>query len=333
MVNQKKLLHTHTDLDGLGCLLMTQYFHHNDYFDKIQLLNYQDYEEGILFYEDVEQYSQVWFIDISPDAKFLRLLLDKNIKTVIIDHHESFYKELWEPLIDEEKAQIEYVYDNKKSGTLLAFEYYKKLKNVRRIPLVVSQIVERINAYDLWLDIEDRELFEKGMNLNRIFWGCMDWGKDSNDYRKYDFWLQLMMSKTEMCTNGILFTNFEKQKITNAVLKEKAALKKALKTLMIRDDKKGRKFAITKMSTKISITAWRIMWSHLQLSYIVIINEYNKENKRLSFRTRSNVDINLLELKYTKGHPKACGAEISQEDIERFWKGEIYDFVDEKDSL
>ncbi len=332
--NMKKLLHTHTDLDGLGCLLMTRCFDHYEYFDKVQLLNYQDYEESILLYEDIQQYSEVWFIDISPDAKLLRLLLDNNIKTVIIDHHESFYKELWEPLTDKEKSKIEYVYDNKKSGTLLSFEYYKKLKNTPRVPLVLNQIVERINAYDLWLDTKDRPLFEKGMDLNRIFWGCMDWGKEPNDHRKYDFWLQLMISKIDVCTNGIMFTNFEKQKITNAKLKEKAVLKKALKTLMIREDKKGRKFAIVKLASKVSVTAWTIMWNHLELSYIVVINEYNKENKKLSFRTRSDVDINLLELMHTKGHPKACGAEISQEDIERFWQGDIYDFAStQKDSL
>ena len=71
-----------------------------------------------------------------------------------------------------------------------------------------------------------------------------------------------------------------------------------------------------------------------KVDYVLIINEYDKENKKLSFRGRDDkegIDGNKLE--GFKGHALACGYEqITNELCEDLWRGKIYSFPIRKDS-
>lgn len=324
----KKLWFTHLDLDGIGCAIMFYHFKQNHYYDEIRILDYKHFEGDFQYEEVINEFDEIVFSDISPDEKLLRMMLDSNKKITIIDHHQSFYDDLWMPLSDEDKEKINYHFDNNKSGTLLTFEYLKDLSGQKRTPSTVKDFVTYVNAFDLWKPDEDPENFEQGLNLHRLMFSSLYWGLDG--IKKYENFIDIMVHRLAIGTKGFFFTKKEKNKIDDSVLREQKVKLEALKTMLVRTDKLGRKFGIVKMKSKVSINAYRILKQRKDLDYLIIINEYKKADKKVSVRTRKNNDINLLELRFTKGHEKACGTkDISQEQIEDLWQGRIFDLVEE----
>ena len=56
-----------------------------------------------------------------------------------------------------------------------------------------------------------------------------------------------------------------------------------------------------------------------KVDYCVVINDYDKENPKISLRSRDGFD--LLQLNYAKGHEQACGisdTEIAPKTMKEF---------------
>jgi hypothetical protein len=121
------------------------------------------------------------------------------------------------------------------------------------------------------------------------------------------------------------FTTFERSKIAISQKKEDELFLKYIngkEPIITRKDKEGRYFSIIKLNTKVSSIASRLLDKFHKLSYIIIINDYDKEKTKVSIRSKS---VNLLEYQGTAGHEHACGiTEISDDWIEDLWRGKIY---------
>lgn len=304
----KKLLISHTDLDGFGCIFVFKYFNKLKDFDEIILLNYNEWEP---YYEAIKEFDEVYITDFSPDVKALEILIENKIPTVIIDHHKSAYEDLKDIKLPE---FIKYIYDDTKSGTKLTYEYVAN-KYPRRVPSIFKEIVELINTYDLFLD-EDIENFKKGQDFNRYFWKKIVYYKDG--YERYANFIRLLLEKIKRF-NKFEYTRMELAELKGVRATEATLTKQALKKLLIRNDNEGNKFGLVKLKKKVSIIAYNILKKRTDVEYLLIINEYNPELK-MSVRSRKD-GISILTFENVKGHPTAGGLkEYDNAYIEKFWK-------------
>lgn len=321
MINKKiKRLHiSHSDLDGSIPFLLDTYF--GEDFDATMSMNYHDFEREDFSYDIFKNYDEIVITDFSLDQKALDIVIENGTKLTILDHHKSWYdiyqenKEKLESL--ENKGLIEIHFDNTKSGTLIYFEYLKAKHN-KRVSKIVTDIVELANTYDLFKT--DTELWEDALSLNRMLWKLYNWfDKDTLEIKKFSRFLKMLQSKIDT-QSSFSYNMYERNAIADTKDKEQDAYKKAISNMLIRTDKEGNKFGVVKMGAKVSIVAHNILKNFTQLSYILIINDYVKDDLKLSGRARNG--YNLLRLNYLRGHKEATGSEpLENELLEKLWNG------------
>jgi oligoribonuclease NrnB/cAMP/cGMP phosphodiesterase (DHH superfamily) len=318
----KKICVTHCDLDMAGSIMNLIYFNKYKDYDHILVNDYKSYENGSFDYSLVEQADEVLYMDMTPDQKSLDIIIEKNIKCTILDHHSSFMNDTWIDLGYSERdlPNMNYVFDNEKSGSMISYEYFKA-KHKGRVPKMLHEIVEIIDNYDLWKD--ETEMFEaKSMNMNRLFWKSLEWGRSG--INKYIPFIEDMLNRVKNNVGSFQFTRKDRILIDEARVQERQAMVKASKTLLVRKDNKGYKFGIIKARAKISIVAYRYLQGRKDLDYIVAINEYNSSDKRISLRSQKH--INLLEvIPNAKGHQNSAGLKDYDKDFpDSFYNGKPY---------
>lgn len=335
MRNKRKLrCHiSHSDIDGCIPFLLDTYF--KEGFDCNMSLNYHDYEREDFDYSVFSKYNEIVFSDFSPNQKALDLMIENNVHLIVVDHHASFYelyqnnKEKLESL--QNKGLIEIHFDNTKSGSGLYFDYLKEKHSKGRTSKIINQIVTLADTYDLFKT--ESPLWEEALSLNRLMWKSYNWfAKDSFDIKKFDKFLKLLQYKVDNL-NDFEFNRYESNAIKESIEKENEAYKKAISNILVREDDEGKTFGIIRMRAKVSITAHNILKNYPKLDYLLIINEFNKEELKLSGRSRG---FNLLRLNYLRGHASASGSEpLDNEFLEKLWRGvSVYelgyreDFID-----
>ena len=151
----KRILVTHTDLDGAGCAILCK----REYPD-IEV-RYHDYdtidEVSKELWDNKDDYYQIIFADITPNEEIGMMMANYTgeSKFVFIDHHIT--REYLKTVMPYSTQRI--IYDTKVCATCLTANYLDSLYGWK--------FVYGVDAYDTWkLDSEYREY---GLKLNLLF--------------------------------------------------------------------------------------------------------------------------------------------------------------------
>ena len=182
-MSYRTLLITHTDLDGVGSLILSKLFQLDitDYifmnYDELYEENGSEDEKVILELPFI--YDRIFVTDVATNKNFYDYLSSVCQTFGVFDHHEK----------TAEIADLANVYYSiEKSGTEL---FYDELKSEAGTYKSWDTFVNGVSAYDLWkLDSPDREL---GENLNRLFFAIKRYG--SSGYDEYRPFVETIVSK------------------------------------------------------------------------------------------------------------------------------------------
>lgn len=315
--NYSKLMISHNDLDGHGAILLGMLLGNKKpelIYDKIISENY-GFEEKEDLWKEILKYDTVHMVDISvPKEKYEELV--KNCNITLFDHHDS--SEVLSSFPDT-------YHDQTRCGTKIYFEEYF-LKELKRVPRVYYDFVERVNIYDTWQ--EESELWEEGCNLNRVLMGLTNWGdKDSLSatsafYAKYQVKLNRL--------NNWKWLDSEKALIERAIAKEEKSYQEAMSKLSIRKDYKGDIFGVSSIGSKISLVCARILKENPMLRYIIIVNSFNKKDGRISIRSR-DPDFDCTKVFPFEGHFSAAGGERDENELNEFLENDSLCFIRKED--
>lgn len=84
------------------------------------------------------------FLDICPKLEYLKLILNICKKVIILDHHESNYKEINQ--LNPKPDNLIIVFDNNRSGCMITYDYIHNTVNESLRPWFINYIGDR----DLW---------------------------------------------------------------------------------------------------------------------------------------------------------------------------------------
>ena len=316
---QKKLFLSHVDLDGVSAFILLYYFRMDKEFDTIVGRDYV-FEEGAGERDDLYQYDEIFMVDLSLPQDLYEDLIAKGKKITIFDHHESSQWMIGLPNV---------THSMDKCGTKLFYEYCKE-KYPEKDKSIVSEFVELVNAYDLFLT--DSPLWVDAQNMNRIMYKMYLWyPEDRPVVEKAMLFIQFEIDKMENLDTW-RWTQKEQRMINVAIDRENLEYKNFMSHLQLRRDTKGYIFGISKLSAKISIVAYNYLKDNPQIQYVVIQNCFRELNTRLSTRTQKD-DFSLPEnFSMVKGHAKAAGGEwASMEEVKQFMSGDIWSlsYIDE----
>lgn len=302
---RKALLASHIDLDGISCVIAAKYF--KVPFRDIMIKNYDDFETRTPI-QYMLGFDVVWFTDLTPPRDQLEELLEAGIEVKMFDHHASAQ----ESLSDLQHPNIEYIFREETSGTRIFFEYLKAIRGTR-ISKVANQYLDLVDTYDLYQ--RDSELWPEAQNLNRLFWGYLDFYYEG--LPKYDKYIKRVLQKFERISEWRWLTD-ETKVIEKALQKEKAQYEAAMKTLKTREDSRGAKFGIFQARSKISAVCSMVLDRYKGFDYLIAVNTYRPNELKLSLRAR-DYGFDLLQLDRVRGHSEASGSELTHEEIEALW--------------
>ena len=306
-----KWLITHTDLDGVGNIVVSSYYNIN--FVRVITSNYGNNEEEHMLLLEMTSDDEVIYTDFTPDEESQKLIMENGIKCKIFDHHETQVENINN--FCKEYPYAEYIFNTDICGTKIYYQYL--LNNGFEGNKVLSEFVELVDTYDMWR--KGSPLWEKAQNLNRLLFKVVSWQKKGS-VEMYEFFIKGILYK---CANNTSyeFNEFEQKKIDSDIKQENDLFdefvngKRQIKT---RKDEKGDYFAVIKCEKKLSIICNRILDKWKKLSYVIAINEYDKENPKVSIRCREGKSV--LNLEGVKGHNEAGGVEnITKELVEQLW--------------
>lgn len=309
----KTLFCSHLDMDGAFPIILNKFFQIN--YIKELMTNYGEDLEN----DDLSSgiYDTIIYTDFTPNSRAMEIIKEKNIKILIIDHHEGVREEIEQ--FCKEYDKCEYIFDNEKCGSKLYYEWLLS-ENQYRGNEVSDYIVELVNIYDLYK--KENSLFEIADKLNRLLYCTCAWyvlKKDpTNRIEAYKFFINSMLWKMQNA-NNFFFNKIETEKI-NADIKKgndvfNELIRNASTEISTRKDSKDRYFAVFTCNSKISEVASKLMEKYKKLDYCICINQYDENNPKISLRSR---EFNLLTLNYTAGHELACGIGDSVKDMKQF---------------
>ena len=310
----KTLMVVHIDFDGTIPIVLNRFFQIN--YAKEIMTNYGEEFE----FNDLSSglYDTVIYTDFSPNEKARYIIKEKNIKCFIIDHHEAVTEELNDFCKNYDKA--EYIFDNEKCGSKLYYEWL--LENGYKGNDVSDYIIELVNTYDLYK--QNSDLWKESEDCNRLLYVTCSWyilkSDPTNRIEAYKFFINNMLWKMQNA-NNFFFNQLEQSKINEDIKKENEIFENLVKNapseISTRKDSKGNYFAIFNCNSKISAVANRLLKKYPKLAYCMIINDYDKDNPKVSLRS---LNFNLLTLNYTSGHELSCGIDSEK-------AGDMKDFI------
>jgi oligoribonuclease NrnB/cAMP/cGMP phosphodiesterase (DHH superfamily) len=306
----KRIILNHLDLDAVGVYLVLDYF--NIHYDEILSCDYNRFENEKEF-SKLLKYDEIFTTDYSISKNLVEKLLSQNKKVVIIDHHKNEETKL---LNEIKNNNFVYFFDDSKSGTLLAYEYFKP-KNVR-VKKSFFQAIELINTYDLFK--KDSILWEDAQNMNRVLFSCLNWNDE--EMKRFD-WIKEYWQNKLAKYNEWFWTDFELKKINNAIEKETKQFNESKSSLKKYTDDKGVKFGITVAKSKVSLVALKLLEQNEDIKYIIMINTYSGFWDKLSLRSRDEKEFDCNSFEECKGHSCASGGEVDQDFAAKLYKGMI----------
>lgn len=299
----QNLLCTHSDADGLGSVVLVDYF--GLPFDKIVSFDY-GFEEEQELASILRDSQNIVVADLSLTPALHDELLASGHSVQVFDHHDGTK---WIA----EKPNC--IWDDKRSGTKIFFEEYV-LPRVGRYKPVVREFVELVDCYDRWeLSSPLRPMAE---DLQRVFVKYGNWGLDDN-LARHDRFIAAMSRKFAK-QDKFSWNPTELMYIREAKESEEKAYQEAMAMLQTRYDNKGRKWGLFSAWGKISMTCHRILNIDKQdFVYLVCAQNFYNRWGTMSFRAREG-EFDLTELAGVAGHKASAGATLTPEDAQRFMR-------------
>lgn len=297
MKNNRKILLTHSDLDGFFCYFVIKFF--NIEFDAYEICDYDQFDLEDNF-KKLEDYDEIYMTDYSVSDIIVKKLLNLNKKIITIDHHSNDNSKLLQQIKDD---NFIFYFNNEKAGCMLTYEFFKP-KSVR-VKKIFFDALTLANTYDLFKTQDP--LWEQAQNMNRVLYGCLSYGQtgiEKFDWIK-DYWLNKVNRQNEWS-----WSDFEQKKIDAAIASETKEYNSAMSTYREYTDSKSKKYGIAVADKKISIVALRILNEKPNIEYLIMINNYTKKWDKISVRSHIGGTFSCNDLKECKGHDCAAGGEV-----------------------
>lgn len=303
----KRLVGSHLDLDGLGSIVLYKYFQDRVpemNFDSFMLIDYgwEQIPENISY---MASFDEVILADISAPKEYIDQIRAKGTRVRIFDHHLS---------AEWLKDDFDSVWDKERSGTRIFWEEYV-CKYVRRCPPVIRHFVDLVDAYDCWR--ENSPLWRDAKGLNSVLYGMKNW-KAGNEIDSNREFMDHILRKLDLYPNEWIWMEKEKRLIEEAERREIELYERAEKEMRIRIDDQGKYFAIFPCGSKISLTCSSILKNNPGLDYCVCINSFRGINGKLSFRTKTDMNLNCFA--GVNGHASAAAGQVTPEMADKIWK-------------
>jgi len=298
--NKKLLQITHTDLDGIGSLLIGKYYIE----PVVSKFSYLITDHNFTSKDIDNNVDVIIYTDISPSKDVYEEIKNKGIVQMLFDHHMTSHDNFFN-LIDN------FYWDINRCGTKILFD---ELNADKRTGRCISQFVELVNIFDSWQ--QNSMLWHEAKSLSNCMFEYKNYStKDEN--KSNDIFINNQLYKFNNF-KSFSFTTEEKHSILNAEKKEAKALLEAKKSLQKRIDSEGNTYIYFECMSKISLTASIIMKEYLDqdIKYYVCRSLYAFRKGNLSFSIRSpeNSRINCATIaeKYKcGGHIKAAGVDFT----------------------
>ena len=310
----KSVLITHNDLDGLGSVVLSEFF--NLKFDLIYFLDYSERDDEEFFKDLIKEYDIIEMADFSPPVSELNWILENNKMIAVYDHHDSseVIKEIIHP-------NFKLFHDKERCGTKILFEEYIKPRFKRMKP-IVEEFVNLVNTYDLFKS--DHLLWQEAQALNRVMYSSLNYGQFQ--WELYGRFIKGIVYKLEH-QDKWSWNDYEMEKINKDIDKENKMYEGSKRILQTRTDEKGNKFGLFHNRGKLSIICQRLLKEYPDLKYIIAINTYDGVGgvgwQKLSIRSRDEKEFDCTNLKDCKGHKQAAGASCEIEFAKDLWMGKI----------
>ncbi len=271
-MEKKTLLISHTDLDGLGIIVLALYFKDRLNFDDIISEDYE-FEKEENKYAYLKKFDKLIFADMSIPEDTVHELSDLGIEVIFFDHHETskYVKDMHE----------ESVWDIDRCGTKIFWEEFIKPKLSRYNPLI-DHFVNLVDTYDLWKN--DTEDWKDAKNLNNICMGLKNWDRSLSVMEANERFITNTLNKFKLCKEWRLFGK-EKSAVKKAEFREKQMFDKAVSELSVRTDLREKVFGVCCLPSKISIVASQVLSEFPELDYLAIINSWGGITGKISFRS------------------------------------------------
>lgn len=307
-----KILISHRDLDGIGVIVLRDFF--NLPFDAVYSWDY-----GFIDLPEckkiIDAADEIIMADLSiPEESYDELIkAGKHIE--IYDHHDTAS---W---LDKKQGSI---HDESRCGTKIFFEEYV-LPRVGRYKPIVKQFVDLVDIYDRW-ELES-PLRKESENLQRVWTAYANWNCPDN-IMQHDRFI------TQMCRKFTSQTEFswnitEQSYIDTAIQKEETSYQQALNMIKDRTDNRGKKFGIWKAWGRISITASRILRKREGYDYLICLQDSPDNWGKVSVRCLEEV-FDVTQLASVGGHKAAGGTTLSSEDAFALWEKDMcFKYADE----
>ena len=148
-----KAIHfTHTDLDGVGCAILSSIFYEDISIIYCENNTINDEVNRFLDSHYVNDFDLILITDISVNINTATRLAELGSRVKLIDHHSTG---LWLNTYSFAEVKVSYTDDKKASGTSLLYDYLKHnfnsiLKFVQHLEGKLDNFVEFVRAYDTW---------------------------------------------------------------------------------------------------------------------------------------------------------------------------------------
>ena len=243
----KTLFVEHCDVDGLMPYILNKFFKIN-FTDSIST-NYGE----LLELEPIKNnnYQNVIYIDFTPSESIRKIIEEKQMNVLILDHHLAVKEEIEEWC--KSYSKVEYIFDNERCGTKIYYDYLMENGYKDKTNSVVEYIVNLTNTYDLYR--QNNELWSNAEALNRLLYCTGKFWEKENRFKCFEFFINNMLWKMQNADH-FFFNSLEQSKINADISKEnqlfEGLVNNAPKEINTRKDSKGYYFAIFYCNSKIS---------------------------------------------------------------------------------
>lgn len=328
---------SHTDLDGYSAQFITNFYFKNIHFFNS---NYgkeinEKFNKIISLFDENDQ-NLVLITDLNLTLQqceeFTNLLKDKNVKIILLDHHQSG--------LECAKKYDWYFLDSSRCATKITYDFFSDLygKNDK-----LNKFVKIVNAVDIWLSDDDDFEFGKvclglvanAKEINKVMF--------ENDSFKYiQFLLKMIFNYFDKKDSHIALDDdihaikkefFKKDKndtlsnmISNFIVEKMQENKE--KFIINYEDKKG---VLTYNIGNTSVIGNAFLLANSDIDFFVDVSS----KKTLSFRANGNIDVSKMAnfLIGGGGHMNASGGifnSFKDSNSYEVVKKQIVDLIDKK---
>ena len=302
----KRILISHTDLDGLGSIVLAKYFELP--FDEIYSWDYE-FEEIPQCKTIMESADEIIIADLSISEAAFDHLVSMGKKVVIYDHHAT---SSWLA------KKLGSVHDESRCGTKIFFEEYVA-PLVGRFKPIVREFVELVDVYDRW--VLESPLRPEAENLQRAWSAYASWNSPDNMVR-HDRFITQMIRKFDTYDH-FCWNVTEENYINTAIQKEEKSFQDALACMQVRIDNQGRKFGVWKAWGRISSTASKILnRPENTFDYVICLQDSPDNWGKVSFRCLEG-KFEVTKLASVGGHLAAGGTNLTPDEATLFWNNNM----------